>query len=84
MVSTQQTESGLRAAPVSTSMCSLPETSYIKVIGAWICGKLALKMLDLDLVMPPAFGLQPPRKQMKMGMFPGSSTVEHSAVNREP
>jgi hypothetical protein len=26
--------------------------------------------------------LQPPRKQMKMGMIPGSSTVEHSAVNR--
>ena len=42
-------------------------------------------MLDLDSVMSPmspAFGLQPPRKQMKMGMFPGSSTVEHSAVNR--
>src|SRR6184192_37686 len=42
-------------------------------------------MLDLDSVMSPmspAFGLQQPRKQMKMGMFPGSSTVEHSAVNR--
>src|SRR6266436_9051665 len=52
---------------------------------AWIRGKLALKMLDLDSVMSPmspAFGLQPPRKQMKMGMFPGSSTVEHKAVNR--
>ena len=32
--------------------------------------------------LSPAFGLQPPRKQMKMGMFPGSSMVEHSAVNR--
>jgi hypothetical protein len=48
-------------------------------------GKLALKMLDLDSVMSPmspAFGLQPPRKQMKMVMIPGSSTVEHSAVNK--
>jgi hypothetical protein len=42
-------------------------------LDAWIRGKLALKMLDLDSVMfpmSPAFGLQPPRKQMKMGNVP--------------
>jgi hypothetical protein len=31
--------------------------------------------------MSPASGLQPPRNCHKMGMIPGSSTVEHSAVN---
>jgi hypothetical protein len=32
--------------------------------------------------MSPSFGLQPQRKHQKMEMIPGSSTVEHSAVNR--
>src|SRR5215831_314015 len=52
---------------------------------AWIHEKLVLKMLDLDSVMSPmspASGLQPPRNCHKIGMIPGSSTVEHSAVNR--
>src|SRR6266700_6045131 len=52
---------------------------------AWIREKLALKMLDLDSVMSPmspGSGLQPPRNYHRMGMIPGSSTVEHSAVNR--
>ena len=31
--------------------------------------------------MSPSFGLQLPRKHQKMGMIPGSSMVEHSAVN---
>jgi hypothetical protein len=31
----------------------------------------------------PSFSLQPPRKHQKMEMIPGSSMVEHSAVNRE-
>jgi hypothetical protein len=42
-------------------------------------------MRDLGSIMSPmspASGLQPPRKQKKMGMFPGSSMVERSAVNR--
>jgi hypothetical protein len=44
-----------------------------------------LKPLDWDSVMSPmspAYGLQPPHKHQKMGMIPGSSMVEHSAVNR--
>src|SRR6202035_5602735 len=52
---------------------------------AWIREKLALKMLDLDSVMSPmspGSGLQQPRNYYRMGMIPGSSTVEHSAVNR--
>jgi hypothetical protein len=32
--------------------------------------------------MSPSFDLQLPRKHQKMGIFPGSSMVEHSAVNR--
>src|SRR6266403_5716076 len=32
--------------------------------------------------MSPNSRLQPPRKHQKMEMFPGSSMVEHSAVNR--
>ncbi len=31
--------------------------------------------------MSPVSGLQPPRNCHRMGMIPGSSTVEHSAVN---
>src|SRR5438445_6995022 len=32
--------------------------------------------------MSPGSGLQPPRNCHRMGMIPGSSMVEHSAVNR--
>src|SRR5215813_7289316 len=45
----------------------------------------ALKTLGSDSIMFPmshAHGLQQPRKHQKMEMIPGSSTVEHSAVNR--
>jgi hypothetical protein len=39
-------------------------------------------MLRVMSHMSPIFGLQPQRKHQKMEMIPGSSMVEHSAVNR--
>ena len=38
------------------------------------------RLLHVMSPMSPSFDLQLPRKHQKMGMIPGSSMVEHSAV----
>jgi hypothetical protein len=61
------------------------EQSYIKIMGRMDTRKTCVENVGLGFShapLPPNSDLQPPRKQKKMGMFPGSSTVEHSAVNK--
>jgi hypothetical protein len=50
----------------------------------WLQRSNSSEALDLNSVMSPmspSFDLQPPHKHQKMGIFPGSSMVEHSAVH---